>query len=423
MKLLFFDTETTGLPKDRKAPVEQLDNWPRLVQIAWQVYDNNILLKEYSYLIKPNGFQIPEESINIHKITNEKALENGKEIDYILRKFYFDLISSDILIAHNYYYDSSVLASELIRNKLENIFNTKEHFCTMELSKDLCKIIAGSNGYKWPSLEELYRFLFNKNFNAHNALDDVKATAKCFWELILKGTIPNNSFKILNSKIQDQRNSIIKDNDLLNRIYKAHKESIISNNKLSVKSLEIISKIFQNIGYMQKTPDYRQENIYPISKSGKIEHLIFCFFYVEFFIEKQTWENAINLIKELKVFLIEFINIYLLHNNLIFNNSIDNLIDHRFSIYTEEYSWSEEGYQLIKAHHDAYYDLENNWLRKVYSLVYFYPLKIVDNYHKGNRTALDAFHYEKPELSNMYIIFESIGIDLDEYPWMWQINN
>ena len=38
---LFFDTETTGLPKNYKAPASDLNNWPRLVQLAYHLYDND----------------------------------------------------------------------------------------------------------------------------------------------------------------------------------------------------------------------------------------------------------------------------------------------------------------------------------------------------------------------------------------------
>lgn len=38
MKYLFIDTETTGLPKEYDAPYTDIDNWPRLVQLAWIVF-------------------------------------------------------------------------------------------------------------------------------------------------------------------------------------------------------------------------------------------------------------------------------------------------------------------------------------------------------------------------------------------------
>lgn len=183
MKILFFDTETTGLPIDWNAPISDLNNWPRLVQIAWQVYDvNGNLLGEHEYIIKPVGFTIPPKASAVHKITTEKALDAGLDLLTILTVFLSSVKSSDLIVAHNYRYDYNVMGSELLRNGLENVLKEKEHICTMNASTDFCKI-SGPYGYKWPKLEELYKILFNDSFNAHNALDDIRATARCFWEL------------------------------------------------------------------------------------------------------------------------------------------------------------------------------------------------------------------------------------------------
>lgn len=189
MKILFFDTETTGLPIDWNAPISDLNNWPRLVQIAWQVYDvNGNLLGEHEYIIKPVGFTIPPKASAVHKITTEKALDAGLDLLTILTVFLSSVKSSDLIVAHNYRYDYNVMGSELLRNGLENVLKEKEHICTMNASTDFCKI-SGPYGYKWPKLEELYKILFNDSFNAHNALDDIRATARCFWELENKNII------------------------------------------------------------------------------------------------------------------------------------------------------------------------------------------------------------------------------------------
>ena len=112
MRILFFDTETTGLPKDWKAPVEQLDNWPRLVQIAWQVYNQEgDLLEEHEYIIKPVGFIIPSEASVVHKITTEKALETGVDLLTILKVFSSSVKSCGLMVAHNYSYDYNIMGS------------------------------------------------------------------------------------------------------------------------------------------------------------------------------------------------------------------------------------------------------------------------------------------------------------------------
>jgi len=195
MRILFFDTETSGLPKNWNAPVEQIENWPRLVQIAWQIYDlQGKLIEEKEYVIKPNGFDIPIEASNVHKITTQKAHEIGVDLNLILDIFSNEIKDSDLLVAHNYSFDYSIIGSELLRNGLENTLKNKEYICTMKSSTDFCNI-SGPYGNKWPKLEELYDILFNETFNAHNALDDIRATARCFWELQKK-----NIIKITNSE-------------------------------------------------------------------------------------------------------------------------------------------------------------------------------------------------------------------------------
>ena len=85
---LIFDTETTGLPKNFKAPITDTDNWPRCVQIAWQLHDDlGNLIEHQDYLVKPNGFSIPYQSEKIHGISTELATEEGLELDEVLAKF------------------------------------------------------------------------------------------------------------------------------------------------------------------------------------------------------------------------------------------------------------------------------------------------------------------------------------------------
>ena len=188
--ILFFDTETTGLPKNWKAPVTDLDNWPRLVQLAFLVYDfDGNLIHSCNEIIKPNGFTIPNEASKVHGITSEIANQRGSKIGDVLELFSIHLKRAKVVVAHNMAYDEKIIGSELIRLGFENTVDSKEKICTMISTVDLCKI-DGPFGYKWPKLEELHRFLFKHDFDgAHDALADIQATAKCFWELKKRGVI------------------------------------------------------------------------------------------------------------------------------------------------------------------------------------------------------------------------------------------
>ena len=185
---LIFDTETTGLPKNWKAPITDTDNWPRCVQIAWQLHDEmGELIEDQNYLIKPDNFEIPYESQKIHGISTELALADGKNLDEILEKFNLALEKSSFVIGHNVSFDINVIGCEFYRQEIKNSLSSKKLLdtCTEDTAL-LCELPGGRGGkYKLPTLLELYEFLFDVTFKeAHNATADVEATARCFLELI-----------------------------------------------------------------------------------------------------------------------------------------------------------------------------------------------------------------------------------------------
>lgn len=187
---LFFDTETTGLPKDYKAPVSDLNNWPRLVQLAYLQFDTNgNELSSGDFIIKPEGFSIPVEVSKVHGITNEMALRHGSSLMFVLEVFTSLISYSEILVAHNMSFDEKIVGAEFLRASMNNPIHVKKKICTMKSTIDFCAI-TGKYGYKYPGLSELYQKLFNTGFDeAHNALADIRATARCFWELKRLGKI------------------------------------------------------------------------------------------------------------------------------------------------------------------------------------------------------------------------------------------
>lgn len=186
--MLFFDTETTGLPKNCYAPVTQTNNWPRMVQLAWLQYDNQQnLISESDHIIKPNGYTIPSEASVIHGITTDFALRKGSELSSVLSEFSTIVNGSNLLIAHNMDFDEKVIGAEYVRIGLKSSLFDTQRLCTMKTTTDLCRI-PGNYGYKWPKLSELHRFLFGSDFeDSHDASIDVKICAKCFFELVKRG--------------------------------------------------------------------------------------------------------------------------------------------------------------------------------------------------------------------------------------------
>lgn len=187
---LFFDTETTGVPRNYKAPATDTRNWPRMVQLAWLLTDGaGKQLSQGEFIIKPDGFTIPVEASKIHGITQERALVEGVELRRAVDAILADLARASVLIAHNVQFDEKILGAELIRLGLPNHVETKPRRCTMQSATDYCAL-PGPYGYKWPKLQELHQKLFAESFDgAHDALVDVKACARCYFELVRLGIL------------------------------------------------------------------------------------------------------------------------------------------------------------------------------------------------------------------------------------------
>ena len=85
---LIFDTETTGLPKNFSAPISDTQNWPRCIQLAWQLHDSlGQLIETKNYIIRPDGFSIPYNSEKIHGISTDRASKEGWPIELVLKDF------------------------------------------------------------------------------------------------------------------------------------------------------------------------------------------------------------------------------------------------------------------------------------------------------------------------------------------------
>ena len=185
---LIFDTETTGLPKRWDAPITDTDNWPRCIQIAWQLHDAmGNCIEHQDYLVQPDGFNIPYDAEKIHGISTELAQEKGVPLAEVLEKFNLALSKTKFVVGQNVTFDLNIMGAEFVREDVANqlqelpVLDT----CT-EHTAELCQLPGGRYGkFKLPTLTELHQYLFNKPFaEAHNATADVEATTRCFLELI-----------------------------------------------------------------------------------------------------------------------------------------------------------------------------------------------------------------------------------------------
>ena len=185
---LIFDTETTGLPKRFDAPVSDSDNWPRCIQIAWQLHDGmGNLIEHRDFLVQPEGFNIPYDSEKIHGISTELATRDGVPLEEVIAEFTAAVNKAKFIVGQNVDFDLNIMGAEYYRLQTDNPMEGKHVLdtCT-ETTAQLCQLPGGRGGkFKLPTLTELHEFLFSEPFaEAHNATADVEATTRCFLELI-----------------------------------------------------------------------------------------------------------------------------------------------------------------------------------------------------------------------------------------------
>jgi DNA polymerase-3 subunit alpha len=189
---LIFDTETTGLPGNWNAPLTDFANWPRVVQIAWQLHaTDGKLISAESLIVQPEGFTIPFNAEKVHGISTDRAMREGLPLTEVINRFLSDVTKCSYIAGHNIEFDLNIMGCELLRKGQENVLSAKKSLDTKDLSTDFCALPGGRNGkFKWPTLTELHQKLFNAPFaEAHDAAYDVDATAKCFFGLITEGVI------------------------------------------------------------------------------------------------------------------------------------------------------------------------------------------------------------------------------------------
>ena len=197
---IVFDTETTGLPKKWNAPISDLDNWPRAIQIAWQVHDDmGNLLENKDFIIKPDGFDIPYDAERIHGISTALAENEGVPLSEVLEAFEAALKQAKFVVGQNLKFDLNIMGAEHLRAGMASqmlempVLDT----CT-ETTAALCQIPGGRGGkWKLPTLTELHEYLFAHPFSeAHNATADVEATTRCFFELIRRETFTQEELAV-----------------------------------------------------------------------------------------------------------------------------------------------------------------------------------------------------------------------------------
>ncbi len=200
MKILVFDTETTGLP-EKGASIYDKSKWPFIIQLSYILYDqsNNSALIKNNYIKLAKSLTISQESFNIHHISREILDTQGIHIVDALKDFNECLKVCDIVVGHNISFDKRLIFVECFRHNVEqyftefkdNVMIQKPEFCTMKNTTTFCKLetlhVTNKAYYKSPKLSELYALLFPNDVmpqNLHNSLTDVAMTLRCYLKYV-----------------------------------------------------------------------------------------------------------------------------------------------------------------------------------------------------------------------------------------------
>lgn len=210
MRVLLFDTETNGLPRSWGASPYKTDNWPRILTLAWQLWEvpgadigSPVLQTKGEYLIVPPVDIVwDSEAEKIHRISLDHARRDGRPAAEVFPEFVNIVRNADLIVAHNMAFDKTVLICELIRLDSRFVMDwwPRFEYCTCEGTKTLCALppppgrpVRPSDPYKKPKLVELYRFLFPDHaadFPFHSAAGDTECLTQCFLELVRRRLVP-----------------------------------------------------------------------------------------------------------------------------------------------------------------------------------------------------------------------------------------
>lgn len=181
MRYIFFDTETTDLIRNSLQP---LSKQPRVIEffaLTIDVVDGQEISEVGSLSFRCNpGITIKSEVTKITGIKDSDVANlpsfRAHAVDVRLA-----LEGADHVVAHNLSYDKAVIGFEFQRLGDPPI-EWPQGTCTVEATEHI-------KGHRL-NLSSLYSELFGEGFaNAHSAEADVRATAKCFLELLRRGEV------------------------------------------------------------------------------------------------------------------------------------------------------------------------------------------------------------------------------------------
>ena len=143
MRVLVFDTETTGLPEGRNPSIFDTEKWPHVVQLSWILYDTDAQRHcDIEDLLISTAPPSTAGSLAIHGISHTTCQRKGIPIMDAIQQFDIALRSCDLVVGHNISFDKRMMMVEGIRNNyrlgFSNSSGKKPEHCTMKSNVEFC---------------------------------------------------------------------------------------------------------------------------------------------------------------------------------------------------------------------------------------------------------------------------------------------
>ncbi len=188
---LIFDSTPITKPANYKALFNDVDAWPRMVHLSWILLGEDLKpIEDYDCIIQPEGFKITPAILKYTQLEEGEIERRGEKLDLVLDQFSKSADKAEYIFAHNLNANENIVAAEFVRLKKSINFFKKKRHCLMEEGTYYCQIPNKGGGYKWPTLNELHGFCFQKGYSpSNNARADVIAAARCFIKMKKTGKL------------------------------------------------------------------------------------------------------------------------------------------------------------------------------------------------------------------------------------------
>ena len=179
-EIIFMDFETTGIPDWKQPSGDECQ--PHIVQIGAIVAnaDTREALQVWETIIRPDGWEIPQDMTDIHGISNEQAMDEGiPEQDAL--EIFLGMWGGRKRVAFNTTFDNRIIRIATKRFSAENVIDdwkAGEYECAMQLArKDM--------GVKSVKLVDAYLHYFNAEFEGqHTAMADARAAMAIYFAIV-----------------------------------------------------------------------------------------------------------------------------------------------------------------------------------------------------------------------------------------------